>query len=72
MYAAMYKKINDAEKEKKINMYDNPAFRLIPKIDPPLPLPQPLYYPTGAQGKPFQTPMYHPPYCTCTTCGISR
>ena len=68
MYAAMYKKICSAIPQQKQNIYTNSAFAPLPVKEPPRAQPIQLYYPTGDCGQPYQTPLYHPPYCDCTTC----
>jgi hypothetical protein len=68
MYAAMYKKICSAVPQQKQNIYTNSAFAPLPVKEAPRAQPIQLYYPTGDCGQPYQTPLYHPPYCDCTTC----
>ena len=66
MYAAMYKKM--CAKQTKINVYQHPAFMPLPAVNAPPPIPQLLYQPLTTCGQPYQTPMYHPPYCGCLNC----
>lgn len=66
MYAAMYKKM--CATPKKINVYNDPVFIPLPVVNAPPALTQPLYQPLTTCGVPYQTPMYHPPYCGCLNC----
>lgn len=53
----------------KINIYNNCHFLPLPVEQPPLPPPSafPVFRPTDTCGKPYPTPMYHPPYNPCNT-----
>lgn len=65
MYQKMYKAI--CQPQKKENIYQSPNFVLVPK-QPPLPPIMPIYQPLNECGRPYTTPMYHPPYCGCFEC----
>lgn len=70
MYAAMYKQLcnNPCNKNTKVNIYTNPAYSPLPVKPAPIAPSMQLYYPVGACGQPYPTPMYHPPYCCCAGC----
>jgi len=66
----MYKKM--CATPTKINIYNNPAYAPLPMVEPGIPPPAPIFRPKDYCGQPYQTPMYHPPYCMCKGCTCKK